>query len=629
MALDTVLNRPVALATLRDDAPDFVFDTFIREARLVSQMDHPNIIKVHDIGIDPGGRPYFAMELKSGDSLERVVSGLKVGDISDQKRYPLSTLLEIFIKICEAVAYAHSKGVLHLDLKPANIQVGHFGEVVVCDWGLGKIIDAEDDLEIDRMLFNPDILNEMTLSGEIKGTPGFMAPEQTVASGVKTRQTDIYALGAILYCLLTFQSPVEGEKAEMLEKTRAGAIPMPKERFPERAISEGLNAVVRKAMALVPADRYASAQDIRNDVHNVLSCRPTMAENAGWWRELHLLYQRHKANCVVVFIAICLFGVLGTIFVNKLHERVAEAESARSFARIKKQEAESALTRYMTERDINSLTSENFNWMNSIYDLTDYRIYQDPMASLDLALKALDRLEAVRPDLKFISTQRGFIYCLLQQFDRAEEELSKYEDEFFFKLSRKYRVLKGGKPVLDVKDLTMLLDEVGRVDPSYRAAVIRFVICDAQLRDNAEERFEVAKHIFQKINPGWSGSVAYDPARKHLSLAGGGGASLTLAFPPDYLTGVGRVWKTPLNLFASVRPRSLSLRGTGFRNLSEIESLPIEELDLRQTQVSDLSQLKIMPALKDVVIAPEQFTEEQCSAAPAGIALKIRPIGRP
>ena len=124
--LDRHGNRHVAMARLHEDASDLLFDPFIREARLTALLEHPNIISVHDVGVDKEGQPYFTMDLKVGDGLDVVLQESLAGE-----GLPLSERLDIFLKVCDAITYAHSRDVIHLDLKPANIQVGHYGEVLV------------------------------------------------------------------------------------------------------------------------------------------------------------------------------------------------------------------------------------------------------------------------------------------------------------------------------------------------------------------------------------------------------------------------------------------------------------------------------------------------------------------
>ena len=134
----------------------------------------------------------------------------------------LQQLMQIFIRICDAMAYSHSKGVLHLDLKPANIQLGEYGEALVCDWGLAKLIHSDDmDSDTGEKLLDPNIYNEGTLDGIVKGSPGYLAPEQIdrrISS--KSIQTDIYCLGGILYYMLTKKPPIAAADLEHLSSPK-------------------------------------------------------------------------------------------------------------------------------------------------------------------------------------------------------------------------------------------------------------------------------------------------------------------------------------------------------------------------------------------------------------------------
>ena len=201
-AYDPKTSRYIAIAKLHEASPEELFEPFLREARLTSFLEHPNIISIYDIGLDEESLPFFTMELKTGEGFDKIIKKEHLKSEDALSADSLRSLLNIFLKICEAMAYAHSKNVLHLDLKPENIQVGHYGEVLLCDWGLGKIFGSEDKADFDQLLLNPDLINNMTLNGELKGTPGYMAPEQIKGqSELKTKQADIYALGSILYTL--------------------------------------------------------------------------------------------------------------------------------------------------------------------------------------------------------------------------------------------------------------------------------------------------------------------------------------------------------------------------------------------------------------------------------------------
>jgi len=205
---DNRTRRWVAIARLRDDRGPEHFDLFVNEAWMTSSLKHPNIINVHDVGIDSDGRPFFTMDLKGNRTLADLIKA------DDQER---RALLEVFLKICDAMAYAHSREIIHLDLKPANIQSDAFGEVLVCDWGLSKIVSDKE--EASPLNSSSELLDNMTLVGEVKGSPGFMAPEQVEKSGRKDHRTDIFSLGCILHTILTGESPFTGSHRSILDAT--------------------------------------------------------------------------------------------------------------------------------------------------------------------------------------------------------------------------------------------------------------------------------------------------------------------------------------------------------------------------------------------------------------------------
>ena len=304
LAHDHRLDRKVAMARAVRNKGSQDLEQFLREARLTANLAHPNIMPVYNMGLDPEGEPFFSMELIPGDSLKTIVRKLRDGATDYRKDYPLDMLLNIYRKVCDAIAYAHSRGVLHLDIKPDNIRVGKFGEVLVCDWGLARVINSDDpDLSEDSVLLDGDILNDMTLSGTLKGTPGFMAPEQTLAYGEKKQHTDIYALGALLYMLLTYKLPVEGESAnEVIRNTREGKVVPMRRRKPDFHIPQSLSAVTMKALALKPSDRYEDVSALRHEISRYLSGHPTEAESAGWITKASLLLRRHnRVSFLLIF----------------------------------------------------------------------------------------------------------------------------------------------------------------------------------------------------------------------------------------------------------------------------------------------------------------------------------------
>ena len=291
---DQHLNRFVAMAQSAKAQTPNEQEQFLREGQLTANLNHPNIVPIHNMGLDSGGVPFFSMELVPGDSLKDIIKKLKADDLPYKTQYTQEVLLGIFNKVCDAVAYAHSRGVLHLDIKPDNIRVGQFGEVLLCDWGLARVIDHGHLGEAEPGQLDANMLNDMTLTGTMKGTPGFMAPEQ-VNNQKKTGQTDIYALGSLLYFILTHELPVGGESAcEVVENTRKGNIIHPRKYRPKRSVPTGLAAVVMKALALDPVDRYENVQALQSEIVLFLSDFPTEAEQASRLTRAGLLAQRHR-----------------------------------------------------------------------------------------------------------------------------------------------------------------------------------------------------------------------------------------------------------------------------------------------------------------------------------------------
>ena len=228
---DNKTGRLLAKATLTGEASSDVKEIFNREARLMAQLAHPNIVSVHDLGEGEEG-PWFTMDLLEGDSLRDAFTSKSIIE-----------RLGIFLKVCDAIEYAHSKEIIHLDIKPDNVLIGNFGEVLLCDWGVAKVLhESEKSYEIN-------VENNKTLHGEIKGSPGYMAPEQAAGDVNKIGPaTDIYSLGATLYCMLTGNSAIKGtDLGSIISDTISGNFESPRSVNP--FTPKALEAICLKAMA--------------------------------------------------------------------------------------------------------------------------------------------------------------------------------------------------------------------------------------------------------------------------------------------------------------------------------------------------------------------------------------------
>ncbi|MBX3472298.1 MAG: serine/threonine protein kinase, partial [Planctomycetes bacterium] len=283
-ARDPAIGREVAKKVLLDptEASPDARARFLHEARVTGQLEHPGIVPVYEVGQERSGEPYFVMKLVRGRSLAAVLEATRADPTHDGGRLPV--LLRQFLKVCEAVAYAHARGVLHRDLKPANVMVGDFGEVLVLDWGLARVRGQPDAAGGVGRLPAPGADHAQTQDGELLGTPDYMPPEQ--AEGRRDavdERSDVYALGAILFELLTLRPPFVGTtQIHLLKQVLMDAPPDPRAVAPAgRAVPRELAAVALKALARDPAQRYAGAADLAAEVTRFLDGRPVEALPVG------------------------------------------------------------------------------------------------------------------------------------------------------------------------------------------------------------------------------------------------------------------------------------------------------------------------------------------------------------
>ena len=283
-ALDTELRRPVAVKTLKD--PDGAgrgqLARFVAEARITGQLDHPNIVPVHDLGISADGELFFVMKRVGGQSLKSILAELRAGEPEALAAWPPHRLMNAFLDVCQAVAYAHGRGVIHRDLKPDNIMLGAYGEVVVMDWGIARVLNGEPE-PVDREAGAGEVAVSRTADGAIIGTPGWMSPEQARGWLDRVdRTSDVWSLGAILYLLLTFRPPYEETNPMRLLYAAAKGPPEdPRVRAPEFDIDPGLADLCLRALSTDqagrPADAGIFAQEVEAHLAGVAAQRETTA----------------------------------------------------------------------------------------------------------------------------------------------------------------------------------------------------------------------------------------------------------------------------------------------------------------------------------------------------------------
>jgi serine/threonine-protein kinase len=319
VALDEELHREVALKEIRDgyaDEPD-ARARFLREAEVTGQLEHPGVVPVYGLGAYPDGRPFYAMRFVRGESMQAAIRRFHQAD-EDPRRDPgerslaLRELLGRFVAVCNAVAFAHSRGVLHRDIKPENCMLGEYGETLVVDWGLARLLDRPeaDQTAAERPVFaasgNGSAATEM---GHVVGTPAFMPPEQ--ANGrldLLGPPSDVFSLGATLYAILTGHAPYDGNDV-LVQAATAEVLPA---RQRKRSVPAALEAVCARAMAAKPQDRYASAKALAQDVQRWLADEPVSAYREPWAVRAARWLRRHKtlasATTAGLLVALLLGG---------------------------------------------------------------------------------------------------------------------------------------------------------------------------------------------------------------------------------------------------------------------------------------------------------------------------------
>ncbi len=370
VARDEELHREVAVKQIQHRHADNLSSRqrFVLEAEITGGLEHPGIVPVYGLGSYADGRPYYAMRFIRGDSLKEAIErfhGPKLKPVSEAERsLELRGLLGRFIDVCDAIDYAHSRGVLHRDLKPGNIMLGKYGETLVVDWGLAKTADSpEVQAALGESALRPSSgSGSGTLMGSAIGTPQFMSPEQ--AAGRLDQlgpASDVYSLGATLYCLLTGKTAFEdNDLSTVLRKVESGDFPAP--RAIDASVPAALEAACKKAMALAPADRYKSPRALAADIEHWMADEPVSAYQEPKGERIARWMRRHRAWTQSIGAALVLVAIVATVASLLIAQSSREEAAAHQEAERQRQEAvrgfqaaRSAVNDYFTEVSENKL----------------------------------------------------------------------------------------------------------------------------------------------------------------------------------------------------------------------------------------------------------------------------------
>ena len=328
---DSQLHRRVAMKVVRTGggaAGDRRLTRFLDEAQVTAQLEHPGIVPVHELGRDDEGRAYFTMALVEGETLNRVIERLHAKDPD----WSLARALDVVAKVGDAVAYAHSRGVVHRDLKPDNVMVGRYGQVYVMDWGLARVASkresADDAGPEARAAAREDLATDqpfLTHDGDVVGTPAYMPPEQ--AFGRVEEQgprCDVYALGALLYHVLCGKPPYADRAEGVLVALRHGG-PTPLLVLDSR-IPRELVAIAELALRRDPARRYPDVAAFTMDLRAYLEGRVVGAFESGTLAQARKWVLRHRA---LTFLALAVLIVAAIAFASRLAQARVETLAER------------------------------------------------------------------------------------------------------------------------------------------------------------------------------------------------------------------------------------------------------------------------------------------------------------
>lgn len=584
-AREATTERTVAMKVMLHGFSVDHMARFIAEAKVTAQLEHPGIVPIYELGMDENEQVFYTMKFVRGITLHKVLRLMAEGRQATIRKYPLGALLTIFQKVSDALAFAHSKGVIHRDLKPQNIMLGDFGEVLVMDWGLAKVLaESPRDEPRPSAPSKTGLSASTTLDGTVMGTPFNMSPEQARGEVDSLDfRSEVYSLGTILYQILTLRPPVADDEVwKVVDSVARGQVdpltppPLKVSHLPKGRIPDALAAIVRKAMAFDREARYVSVSELQRDIDAFQNGFATSAEAKSAWKQMALFVKRHNATASGIFAVLLVGGVLGS------QALLNGREAARNLANLRR-----------TAPDFRQLAENR----------AQFQDFKTALQKLEMAIaldpeerSSYDRIVWLYLGAKQIPEAIQALKVALQK-NPGNAELARLTP-LFERLGKKG---VGDWSLADRRELAEQLQHRGL--SGEMVALIK----DLQL-SGEQKRALVRKRLSEWLGSSQAGDVVLTFDHEiRVTLPPVADLAPLKGLPIDRLNIDGSK-ATDLGPLRGMALSSLSMNGANFADLSPLRGMPLRELSMNGAPVTDLSPLTEAP-LEDLDAANCQLED--------------------
>ncbi|HSI12883.1 MAG TPA: protein kinase [Chthoniobacter sp.] len=592
-AFEATTGRVVAMKVMLSSLSEKEILRFVAEAQITSQLEHPNIIPIHELGVDEEDHVFYTTKLVQGVTLKKILQRIADDDAETIAQYPLAQLLTIFQKICDAVAFAHSRTVIHRQLKPSNITIGEYGDVLVMNWGNAGFLWTSGGQQADA----PPAKTKSTSTLARVNSSTQLSPVPSPAADTLDPQEDILALGAILFQILGVRPPTANAPANTPVRAH----------LPGGRIPDSLAAVARKARSADPKTRYASVPELQADITAYQDGFATSAEHASVGKQFALLVRRHKreaqalaASCAVLLA----LGVGAYIYVarernvalvegHRAEQQRLEADQQRLQAAVERTNAESEQQR--AGQTLKDLSTAAPAYQRQATALVQVQKFEAALESIGFAIA----LAPDNPDYPLFQANT------LQAMQRLPDAATSYRRVIELRptdavakanleLNERLLATAAGKP-LSKPQQTELLNAIVAQKRSAEG-----VFLAGALAHQDDERFAKIKEQLAPVTqqPQWKDErlARRDDGTVALDLSGLTLPDLALlrGLPVSALN-IARTGVSDLTPLAALPLTQLDCSGNPLSDLSPLRSRPLKQVSLDSTQVADLSPLKGMP----------------------------------